>query len=222
MYQRRSNDFYPTPSERLRSASRWAYRGWGLICHELRSIRAGDCAPRRSLEPFGVDVRLTDLYPDKYPGVDGYVTSQSLDVSDPEHLTQCIEAPYSIKVLSGLSVCDSNLNRVQGLDHGGRVSVERSAMGSHWPAVAQKPGLGAKDRRPAGHQRHRPRSEDRLSLAGLPFLDGDARGRESAWLYERFSAADGDELYERYLRLFDKINGTDLADEVQHGGSTSA
>ena len=36
-------------------------------------------------------------------------------------------------------------------------------------------------------------------------------GRESLWLYERFSALDGDELYERYLRLFDKINGTNYA-----------
>ena len=42
--------------------------------------------------------------------------------------------------------------------------------------------------------------------------DGDVRMRESAWLYERFSAVDGDELYERYLRLFDRINGTSLAD----------
>jgi hypothetical protein len=42
--------------------------------------------------------------------------------------------------------------------------------------------------------------------------DGDVCGRESVWLYERFSAVDGDELYERYLRLFDRINGTDFAD----------
>ena len=51
----------------------------------------------------------------------------------------------------------------------------------------------------------------RTAVDILP-LDGDVRGRESAWLYERFSAVDGDELYERYLRLFDRINGTSLAD----------
>ena len=51
----------------------------------------------------------------------------------------------------------------------------------------------------------------RTAVDVLP-LDGDVRGRESAWLYERFSAVDGDELYERYLRLFDRINGTSLAD----------
>ena len=41
--------------------------------------------------------------------------------------------------------------------------------------------------------------------------DKDAAAGESMWLAERFMAVDGDELYERYLRLFDKINGTDLA-----------
>jgi hypothetical protein len=32
------------------------------------------------------------------------------------------------------------------------------------------------------------------------------------WLFERFNAVDGDELYERFLRLCAKIDGTDLAD----------
>jgi transposase len=41
-------------------------------------------------------------------------------------------------------------------------------MGSHRAAVGQEPARGAKDRRPAGHQRHRSRSENGLSLAGLP------------------------------------------------------
>ena len=35
---------------------------------------------------------------------------------------------------------------------------------------------------------------------------------ESMWLFERFDAVDGDELYERFLRLCCKISGTDLAD----------
>jgi hypothetical protein len=43
-------------------------------------------------------------------------------------------------------------------------------------------------------------------------LDGDEIVVESVWLFERFSAVDGDELYERYLRVFDKINGTNFAD----------
>jgi hypothetical protein len=44
--------------------------------------------------------------------------------------------------------------------------------------------------------------------------DKDAAAHESMWLFERFDAVDGDELYERYLRLCDKINGTDLAQIV--------
>jgi hypothetical protein len=54
----------------------------------------------------------------------------------------------------------------------------------------------------------------RTAIDVLP-RDGDERCRESEWLYERFSAVDGDELYERYLRLFDQINGTGLADELK-------
>ena len=42
--------------------------------------------------------------------------------------------------------------------------------------------------------------------------DADEVASESMWLAEMFMAVDGDELYERYLRLFDKINGTHLAD----------
>jgi hypothetical protein len=46
----------------------------------------GDGALRRSLMPFSVDVRLSDLYPDKLGGADGYVTSQPLDASYLGHL----------------------------------------------------------------------------------------------------------------------------------------
>ena len=53
----------------------------------------------------------------------------------------------------------------------------------------------------------------RTAVDVLP-LDGDVRMRESAWLYERFVEVDGDELYDRYLRLFDRINGTAFADPV--------
>jgi hypothetical protein len=42
--------------------------------------------------------------------------------------------------------------------------------------------------------------------------DKAAAAVESMWLFERFDAVDGDELYERFLRLCCKISGTDLAD----------
>jgi hypothetical protein len=51
----------------------------------------------------------------------------------------------------------------------------------------------------------------RTAVDVLP-RDGDVRAREDVWLYERFLAVDGDELYDRYLRLVDKINGTNSAD----------
>jgi hypothetical protein len=45
-------------------------------------------------------------------------------------------------------------------------------------------------------------------------LDEGAGAAESVWLYERLEAVDGDELYDRYMRLFDKINGTDIAESM--------
>jgi hypothetical protein len=45
-------------------------------------------------------------------------------------------------------------------------------------------------------------------------LDEGAGAAESVWLYERLEAVDGDELYDRYLRLCDKINGTNIADTL--------
>ena len=87
VYQRRANDFYPTPSELAISLA----LGLSRLGLDLPRIAldpcGGDGALRHGLAPFGADVRLTDLYPDKYPGADGYVTNRALDASDPEHLT---------------------------------------------------------------------------------------------------------------------------------------
>ena len=86
----KTNDFYPTPADLVASLP----LGLSRLGLELPRVAldpcGGDGALRRGLAPFGVDVRLTDLYPDKYPGADGYVTSQPLDASDREHLTICI------------------------------------------------------------------------------------------------------------------------------------
>ena len=53
--------------------------------------RGGSGALRRALQPFGVKVRLSDLYPDKFPDADGYVTGQPLDAAEPEHLQYAFE-----------------------------------------------------------------------------------------------------------------------------------
>jgi hypothetical protein len=52
-------------------------------------VRGRRRAPPRA--PFGVDVQLSDLYPERYRGADGYVTSQPLDASDPEHMRCALE-----------------------------------------------------------------------------------------------------------------------------------
>jgi hypothetical protein len=41
--------------------------------------------------------------------------------------------------------------------------------------------------------------------------EGDATAHESVWIMDQFKRVDGDELYERYLRLSDRINNTDFA-----------
>jgi hypothetical protein len=41
--------------------------------------------------------------------------------------------------------------------------------------------------------------------------DEAAAASQSEWIAGQFSQADADDLYERYLRLCDRINGTDLA-----------
>jgi hypothetical protein len=91
VYQRRANDFYPTPSELAISLA----LGLSRLGLDLPRIAldpcGGDGALRRRLAPFGVDVRLSDLYPDKYPGADGYVTGQPLDAAEPEHLQYAFE-----------------------------------------------------------------------------------------------------------------------------------
>ena len=90
-FQRRDNDFYPTPSDLVASLAPGLSRlGLGLPRVALDPC-GGDGALRRSLAPFGVDVRLSDLYPERYLGADGYITSQPLDASDPEHLQYAFE-----------------------------------------------------------------------------------------------------------------------------------
>jgi hypothetical protein len=90
-YGRRNNDFYPTPADLVASLP------IGLLRLGLRLPRValdpcgGDGALRRGLAPFGIDVRLTDLYPDKYQGADGYVASQPLDASEREHLRYALD-----------------------------------------------------------------------------------------------------------------------------------
>ena len=90
-YERKANDFYPTPSDLVVSLAVGLTRLGLDLPRVALDPCGGDGALRRSLVPFGVDVRLSDLYPERYPKADGYVTSQPLDASDPEHLRYSLE-----------------------------------------------------------------------------------------------------------------------------------
>jgi hypothetical protein len=90
-YERKANDFYPTPSDLVTSLP----LGLSRLGLELPRVAldpcGGDGALRRGLAPFGIDVRLSDLYPDRYPNADGYVTSQPLDAAERRHLQCAVE-----------------------------------------------------------------------------------------------------------------------------------
>jgi hypothetical protein len=86
VYQRRANDFYPTPSDLAISLALGLPRLGLDLPRVALDPCGGDGALRRSLAPFGVDVRLSDLYPERHPEADGYVTSQPLDATETEHL----------------------------------------------------------------------------------------------------------------------------------------
>jgi hypothetical protein len=91
VYERKENDFYPTPSDLVIGLA----LGLSRLGLDLPRVAldpcGGDGALRRSLAPFGVDVRLSDLYPEKYPTAHGYITDQPLDASDIEHLRHAFE-----------------------------------------------------------------------------------------------------------------------------------
>jgi hypothetical protein len=90
-FERKDHDFYPTPVDLVTSLALGLSRlGIGLPRVALDPC-GGDGALRRGLAPFGVDLQLSDLYPDNYPGADGYVTGRPLDAAEPEHLKYALE-----------------------------------------------------------------------------------------------------------------------------------
>jgi hypothetical protein len=85
-YERKANDFYPTPSELAIGVAVGLSRLGLHLPKVALDPCGGDGALRRSLAHFGVDVRLSDLYPERYLGADGYIGSQPLDAAEPEQL----------------------------------------------------------------------------------------------------------------------------------------
>ena len=90
-YERKENDFYPTPSDLAISLALGLQRLGLDLPRVALDPCGGDGALRRCLAPFGVDVRLSDLYPEMYPIVDGCVARRPLDASDPEHLRNAFD-----------------------------------------------------------------------------------------------------------------------------------
>jgi hypothetical protein len=90
-YERKANDFYPTPSDLAVSLALGLPRLGLDLPRVALDPCGGDGALRSSLLPFGVDVRLTDLYPDMYPAADSYVTSQPADAAEPEQLCHALK-----------------------------------------------------------------------------------------------------------------------------------
>ena len=95
-YKRKANDFYPTPCG-LAVSLPFGLPRLGLDLPRVAlDPCGGDGALRRSLAPFGIDVRLTDLYPEMYAAAAGYVTRQPLDASKAEQLRYAFERWASI------------------------------------------------------------------------------------------------------------------------------
>ena len=90
-YERKDADFYPTPPILA------AGLAVGMPQLRIETPRValdpcgGDGALRRALEPFRIDVRLSDLYVEKYPAADGYLTREWLDAGHAESLRFALE-----------------------------------------------------------------------------------------------------------------------------------
>jgi hypothetical protein len=63
-YERKENDFYPTPPDLATSVAPGLTRLGLDLPRVALDPCGGDGALRRCLSPFGVDVRLSDLYPE--------------------------------------------------------------------------------------------------------------------------------------------------------------
>lgn len=90
-YERNENDFYPTPTD-LAVGLAIGLPRLGIEVPKLAlDPCGGDGALRRSLAPFGIHVKLSDLYPERHPASDGYLTEDPLDAARPDHLRRALD-----------------------------------------------------------------------------------------------------------------------------------
>jgi hypothetical protein len=126
----------------------------------------GDGALRRCLAPFGVDVRLSDLYPEMYPIVDGCVTRKPLDASDPEHLRNA----FDLAAVSTAIITNAPHNTKEGMF--AVLSMFASDQPSHFGPTARR------DRGALPHGIARPQTDSAIATLLLASVTaGDA------WLF---------------------------------------
>ena len=90
-YERESADFYATPPL-LAAGLAIGLTRLGIALPQIAlDPCGGNSALRRGLSPFGIELRLSDLYYEKYPGADGYVTHELLDAGHMESLRFALE-----------------------------------------------------------------------------------------------------------------------------------
>ena len=90
-YERESADFYATPPL-LAAGLAIGLTRLGIALPQIAlDPCGGNSALRRGLSPFGIELRLSDLYCEKYPGADGYVTHELLDAGHMESLRFAFE-----------------------------------------------------------------------------------------------------------------------------------
>ena len=90
-YPREDADFYPTPPVLAAGLTIGLSRLGIKLQRTALDPCGGDGALRRALSPSGIEVRLTDLYPEQHPTADGYLTREMLDAGHMESLRFSLE-----------------------------------------------------------------------------------------------------------------------------------
>jgi hypothetical protein len=90
-YPREDADFYPTPPVLAAGLTIGLSRLGIKLPRTAVDPCGGDGALRRALSPSGIEVKLTDLYPEQHPTADGYLTREMLDAGHMESLRFSLE-----------------------------------------------------------------------------------------------------------------------------------
>jgi hypothetical protein len=137
-YARNPVDFYPTPSELADGLARGLPEIGLELPQAVLDPCGGDGALRRSLGALGADVKLTDLYPERYPNSDGYVTREPLDATDPNHLNRALELSNASAIVTNTphntkEACAIARNTIELVEEG-RINFAAALFRAIWSA----------------------------------------------------------------------------------------